>query len=163
MKEKAVKAVKKQFRAVLETDDPNSQATFVIIPFDVEKMFGTKARVPVCGMINGYPFRGSISSYSGVHYLGVNKALRAGAKAAVGDTVEIVLERDEAPRVVKPPADLAHAIEANPAAQAAWEKLSYSDRKAYASAVEEGKKPETRARRIEQTVAMLSAGKSIKG
>ena len=29
-------------------------------PFDVEKTFGTPARVPVRGTINGFPFRSSL-------------------------------------------------------------------------------------------------------
>jgi Domain of unknown function (DUF1905)/Bacteriocin-protection, YdeI or OmpD-Associated len=149
--------VKKKFRAVLETDSLNSRATFIVVPFDVEKTFGTKARVPVRGTINGYAFRSSISPYGGVHYLGVSKALRAGPTVSAGDTVEVVMERDEEPRVVRPPADFARAIKANPSAQASWERLSYTHRKEYARAVEEAKKPETQARRIEKAVAELIA------
>ena len=85
----------------------------------------------------------------------MNKALRAGAKVEVGDTVTIVLERDAEPRTVTLPPDLARALKANPAAQAMWKKLSYTHRKEYALAVLEAKKPETRARRIESTIAEL--------
>jgi hypothetical protein len=150
---------KKQFRATLETETPDNPNTFIVIPFDVEQTFGTRARVPVRGTINGYPFRTSISPYGGKHYLPVNKALRAGAKAARGDSVDIVMERDDEPRVVRPPADLARALKANPAAHARWRQLSYTHRKEYARAVEEAKKPETRLRRIEKTIADLAAGK----
>jgi len=38
----------KRFRVVLEKD-PNSIATGITIPFDVQKTFGTRARVPVRG------------------------------------------------------------------------------------------------------------------
>ena len=65
----------KRFRAKLKADNPNSEATFVAIPFDVTQVFGTRARVPVRGTINGFAFRSSISPYGGVHYLPVNKAL----------------------------------------------------------------------------------------
>lgn len=111
--------MKQRFRARLTTDSPNSQATFVAIPFDVPKVFGTRARVPVRGTINGYPFRSSISPYGGVHYLPVNRSLRQGAKVGVGDTVTLVLERDGEERTVKAPPDLARALKANPAAKAA--------------------------------------------
>ena len=73
-------AMIKRFRAELKTDSPNSEATFIAIPFDVPKVFSTWARVPVRGAINGFAFRSSISPYGGVHYLPVNKALHDGAK-----------------------------------------------------------------------------------
>lgn len=146
----------RRFRAVLEKAD-DSSATAVAMPFDVRKVFGTRARVPVWGTINGFTFRSSISPYGGIHYLPVNRALREGAGAKAGDTVSIVIERDEEPRVVTPPPDLARALATNKAAQAAWGSLSFTHQKEYARAVEEAKKPETRARRIAQTVTTLAA------
>ena len=73
-----------------------------------------------------------------------------------------MLERDDEPRVVVGPPDFAKALKANKAAYAAWDKMSYSHRKAYVEAIEETKKPETRARRIEQAVAALGASKPKK-
>ena len=146
--------MKKRFRATLETDNPNSQAAFVVIPFEVVKVFGAR-RVPVRGTLNGCAFQNTLSPYGGVHYLGVNKALRSAAKANVGDVVTIVLERDDELRTITPPPDLAHALKANLVAQAAWKKLSYSHQREYARAVLDAKKPETRTRRIEQTLRAL--------
>jgi len=56
------------------------------------------------------------------------------------------------------PPDFVRALKANKAAQAAWEKLGYTHRKEYVEAIEEAKKPETRARRIEKAIAQLAAG-----
>src|SRR6185295_15570652 len=125
-----------------------------------EKVFGTRARVPVRGTINGFAFRSSIfPTGDGRHYMVVNKEVRAGANVKGGDTVSVQMERDDAPRTITPPAELARALKANKAARAAWEKLSYTHQKEYASAVEEAKRPETRARRIEKTITELAAGK----
>jgi hypothetical protein len=146
------------FRATLVKDD-QSEATSIRIPFDVPTMFGSRARVPVRGTINGFPYRSSIFPYGGIHYLIVNKETREGARAKAGDEVEVVMERDDEPRVITPPPDLAEALAANPAAQAMWEKLSYTHQKEWAEAIEEAKKPETRARRIEKAVAELATGK----
>jgi Bacteriocin-protection, YdeI or OmpD-Associated/Domain of unknown function (DUF1905) len=149
----------KRFRTVLEKHE-TSEATGILIPFDVEKVYGTRARVPVRGTINGFPFRGSIFPMGGGrHYMIVNKTIREGAKSSAGETVSVQMERDEEPRIITPPPDLARALKANKEAGAAWEKLSYTHQKEYAGAVEEAKKPETRARRIEQTVAKLASGK----
>lgn len=148
----------KRFRVLLE-QDTNSSATGIRIPFDVEKVFGTRARVPVRGTINGFSFRSSIVPMGGCHMMAVNKEMREGARVKGGDTVSVVMERDEEPRVITPPTDFARALEANKDAQAMWDKLSYTHRKEYARAIEEAKKPETRARRIEKAIAQLAAGK----
>ena len=154
----------KRFRVELEKD-PDSTATGITIPFDVQKTFGTRARVPVRGTINGFPFRSSIfpMGKDGCHMMAVNRGMREGARAKAGDIVSIAMERDDEPRVVTPPADLARALEADKAASAAWERLSYTHRKEHAKAIEEAKKPETRARRIEKTIAALTAEKQPKG
>ena len=154
----------KRFRVVLEKH-PGSTATGITIPFDVQKTFGTRARVPVRGTINGFPFRSSIfpMGRDGCHMMAVNRGMREGARAQAGDLVSITMERDDEPRVVTPPADLARALKANKAALAAWERLSYTHRKEHARAVEEAKKPETRVRRIEKTIAALTAEKKSQG
>jgi hypothetical protein len=152
-------ATQKRFRVLLEKDD-KSEATGIAIPFDVEKVFDTRARVPVRGTINGFPYRSSIFPYrDGKHYMAVNKATREGAKAKAGETISVVMERDEEPRVITPSTDLARALKASKEALAAWEKLSYTHQKEYAKAIEDARKPETRARRIEKTIAQLAAGK----
>lgn len=144
-----------RFQALLETE-PDSAATFIRIPFDVPQVFGSRGRVPVRGALNGAPFRGSLSPYGGIHYLGINRLLREQAGVQAGDQVEIVLERDDEPRQVALPPDLAQALGANAGAKAAWDKLSYSHQREHVQAVEEAKRPETRARRIEKTLAGLA-------
>jgi hypothetical protein len=149
----------KRFRVLLEKDK-NSEATGILVPFDVLKVFGTRARVPVRGTINGFPYRGSIFPMGeGKHYMIVNKNVRAGAKAKGGETVSIVMERDDEPRIITPPADFARALKTNKEARTTWEKLSYTHQKEHALAIEEAKKPETRVRRIEKAIAQLAAGK----
>jgi hypothetical protein len=149
----------KRFRVLLEKDE-HSEATGILVPFDVLKVFGTRARVPVCGTINGFPYRGSIFPMGeGKHYMIVNKNVRAGAKAKGGETVSIVMARDDEPRIITPPADFARALKTNKEAKATWEKLSYTHQKEHALAIEEAKKPETRLRRIEKAIAQLAAGK----
>jgi hypothetical protein len=149
----------KRFRVLLEQDEM-SETTAITIPFDVHKVFGTRARVPVRGTINGFPFRSSIFPLGeGKHYMVVNKAVRAGAKVKGGEMISVVMERDDEPRVITPPEDFARALNANREAKAAWEKLSYSHQKEYAGAIAEAKKPETRTRRIEKAVAELAYGK----
>lgn len=154
----ALKSAVKRFRVLLEGVEGSEVCGFGV-PLDVEKTFGTRARVPVRGTINGFPFRTSIAPMGGRHIMVVNRHLRAGAGVRGGDTVSVVMERDTEPRVVTPPPDFARAINANEDARAAWDKLSYTHKREYAEHVEEAKRPETRQRRIERSVAQLAAGK----
>jgi hypothetical protein len=149
----------KRFRVTLEKHE-HSEAAMMTVPFDVQKVFGTRARVPVRGTINGFTFRSSIfPTGDGRHYMVVNREVRAGAKVKGGDTVTVHMERDEEPRTIEPPADLRRALTANKTARAAWERLSYTHQKEYAAAVAEAKRPETRARRVEKAITELAAGK----
>ena len=59
------------------------------------------------------------------------------------------------------PTDLAVALAGNPAAAAMFETLSRTNRFAVIFRVETAKRPDTRARRIEQLVAMLARGETI--
>jgi uncharacterized protein YdeI (YjbR/CyaY-like superfamily) len=111
----------------------------------------------VRGTINGFAFRSSIFPYGGVHYLIVNKTVREGAKVKADDAVDVVMERDDVPRTVTPPPDFEQALKANEAAQAAWQRASYSRRKELVDVIEAAKRPETRARRIEKAIAELTA------
>jgi hypothetical protein len=151
-------ATTKRFRALLEKHE-TSEATGITIPFDVPATFGTRARVPVRGTINGFPYRSSIFPMGGRFMMAVNRELRAGANAQGGDTVNVTMERDDEPRTITPPPDLARALKANQTAQAAWNKLSYTHQKEHARAVEDAKRPETRLRRIEKAIEQLAEGK----
>jgi uncharacterized protein YdeI (YjbR/CyaY-like superfamily) len=66
------------------------------------------------------------------------------------------LDRDTEPRTVETPPDLATALKRAPAAARVFDKLSNSHRKEYVQWIEEAKKPETRARRLEKTIEMLT-------
>lgn len=155
---KAAKSPVKRFRALVERGE-SSAACAIHFPFDVEQTFGARGRVPVRGTLNGAPFRSSIFKMRGRHFMVVNRRLREASGVSGGETVTVTVERDTEPRVVMPPRDFARALKANGAARAAWDKLSYTHRREHVEHVEDAKKPETRQRRIEKSVAQLAAGK----
>jgi hypothetical protein len=127
----------------------------VVLPADVAAAMGGRARIPVAGTINGVPFRGSTMPMGdGRHCVGFRKELRAQAGGVQdGDAVTIEIARDDAPRIVAVPADLAAALATDAAVESAFEAMSYTHRREWVAAVEEAKRPETRARRIAQAVA----------
>ena len=133
--------------------------TYVVVPLEVPTVFGSR-RPPVRGTVNGVPFRSTIAPYGDAFYLGVNRELRTRAGAEAGDTVVVELERDDEPREVEVPADLAEALTADAAALGTFESLSYTHRKEYVRWIDEAKREATRRKRIEQAVVMLREGKA---
>jgi len=67
----------------------------------------------------------------------------------------------EGSRTAEVPADLATALAQNPRARAFFDALDRANRYAILWRVQTAKKPETRARRIEQFVALCAAGKTL--
>ena len=79
-----------------------------------------------------------------------------------GDRVKVDLKLDLEPRVVVEPTDLTQALDADPPARAAYDRLAHSHKREHVLAIESAKRPETRARRIEATLALLREGRTSK-
>jgi hypothetical protein len=149
----------KRFRALVRREE-GSEVCAIDIPFDVEKTFGSRGRVPVRGTLNGAPYRSSVFRMGGdCHFMAVNRRLREAAGVRGGETVPVTMERDAEPRVITPPADFARALKGDKDAQATWDKLSYTHQREHVQSIEEAKKPDTRQRRIEKSIALLASGK----
>jgi hypothetical protein len=132
---------------------------WIVVPVDAKALWG-EARPPVAGTLNGVPFRGRLAVYGGQTVLGFKKAFRAEVGVEVGDTVEVELDRDEAPREVEVPAELQAALEGDAEARAAYEKLSFTHRREFAQWVAEAKREETRERRAAKALEMVRAGET---
>jgi hypothetical protein len=141
----------------------SSEVAALSAPFDVEKTFGTKARVPVRGTINGFPFRSSLMPMGGCHRMVVNKQMRDAAGVKAGDKVTVVMERDESPRTVKAPDALRRELSKNKTAQANWDKLAFTHKKEMARSIAEAKQEDTRARRLAKVMDVLKTGKKWTG
>jgi hypothetical protein len=146
-----------KFTAEILKDDDTSGCA-IVIPFDPKELFG-RVRVPVTVTVNGYTYTSTICALDGRYWIPVNKTVREGAKVAAGEKVKVEVAEDAAPRVVKAPADLAKLLKADAKLKAAWEKLSFSHKREHVGALEEAKKPETRARRLEKLTEALRAPK----
>ena len=153
----AQKSSVQKFRVQLEGQAGSEIAGFHV-PFDVQEAFGTRARVPVCGTINGFPYRSSIMNMGGGHMMGVNRELREGAKVKAGDLVEIVMQRDTAPRTVEVPPDFDQALRASKKAKQLFDELSYTHQKEYVRWITGAKREETRKSRIGRAIEMLKEG-----
>jgi uncharacterized protein YdeI (YjbR/CyaY-like superfamily) len=77
-----------------------------------------------------------------------------------GDEVEVELEFDPEPRVMIVPADFARALNADPIARTAYDRLPDGRKREHVRAIESAKKPETCMRRIEKALATLRDSES---
>ena len=146
-----------KFKAKLELG--GKTATGIQVPEKVVEALGKGKQPPVSVTIKGYTFRNKVFVRDGEYMLPVSAEHREGAGIAAGDTVEVDIELDTAPREVTVPADFAKALEGVPAAKRAFEALSYSRKGWHVLQVEGAKTEETRQRRIEKSVGMLREGK----
>jgi hypothetical protein len=140
-----------------------SSVAWLNAPFDVARVFGTRARVPVRGTMNGFPFRSSLMPMGGCHGMAVNRTMREGAGVRAGDVVSMVMERDEARRMVEIPPPLKKELAKSKRAQAHWQKLSFTNQKEIAGSICGAKHEETRARRLAKVMDILKTGKKWTG
>jgi hypothetical protein len=151
--------MKQKFEAKLTSHGPAGAWTFLYVPFSVEEVFGSKARVAVSGTMNGFKFRNSLLPMGdGTHRMAVSKEMQLGAKAAAGDTVKVTMELDRAERTVDVPSELEKAFKKNKKAAEFFATLSYSHKKAYTDWIAGAKQDATRESRTAKAVEMLDAG-----
>ena len=124
------------------------------VPVDVPKEFGTRGRVKVKCTINGFEFRTSIAPMGGCFLIGLNKDVRVGTGTKAGDTVGVIMEKDEEERVVVVPEDLMKELKRNKV-EKIFKEMAYTHKKEYVKWVEEAKKAETRFKRISGVIEKL--------
>ncbi|MCL4535873.1 MAG: YdeI/OmpD-associated family protein [Bacteroidetes bacterium] len=117
----------------------------------------TRARVRVRGYINGHPFAGLAFPAGDDHFIYVTPEMRHAMKLGAGDIVTIEVEPDPFPGPeVDIPDDLAHALEGDAEAYAAFYRMPPSHRRRYVEWLDEARQPESRARRIEHALVMIA-------
>ena len=140
---------------------PKGAWQFVILPKEFTGSLRTRGRVPIVFTVGGKAFR--VSAFpdgEGGHQINFNKAMQAAA-ARSGGNVRATVAVDAAKRSVTPPKDLKAALAKDARAKAFFEGLAPSHKKAYADWIEEAKRPETRAKRIAETVERLKKARKF--
>lgn len=134
--------------------------TGIRVPDEIIAEMGAGKRPPVRVTLNGFTYRNTVAVMGGAFMISVSKEIREKASVKGGDELEVEVELDTSPREVAVPADLAAALESDPAAKAFFETLSPSRKGWHVSQVEGTKNPETRQRRVEKSVAMCREGRT---
>ncbi len=151
------------FSTVLIRPEGIGTWTYLNVPAEVLNVLRKTSGVKVTGTINGIAYRCTLLPHGdGSWYMVVNKTIRDQAGVHAGDTVLVTITLDTAPRVHPIPGPLKTALKKHPEAAALFDKLSSSHKKEYIEWILSAKKDETKARRIESTITMLSSKKSPK-
>ncbi len=132
-------------------------ATGLQVPDDVVAALGGGRRPPVTVTLGGYGYRTTIAPMGGAFWIPLSAEHREAAGVRAGQEVDVRVELDTAPRETPLPEDLAAALDDE--ATAFFDGLAPSHRKEWVRWVEEAKRPETRAARIEKTAEALKAGR----
>jgi hypothetical protein len=131
---------------------------FVVLPFDPDSAWGAKARHYVVGTVNGTKIRALLAREQSAFALPLGEAWRRDSGIAVGDEVQVELV-PEGPHEDNLPPDIAGALAAAPEASAFFSSLATFYRRNFIRWIESAKRPDTRARRIAEMMALLKEGK----
>ncbi|MFI6603632.1 YdeI/OmpD-associated family protein [Nonomuraea sp. NPDC050536] len=147
-----------RFRVTLEL--AGKTATGFQVPDEVVADLGAGKRPPVRVTINRHTYRSTVASMGGRYMVGISAENRTHAGVSAGDDVAVNLELDTEPREVTVPADLAEALDRDAEAKRFFDTLSYTKKQWFVLSVEGAKKPETRQRRLTETIALLRDGRT---
>jgi len=128
------------------------------MPFDPSVEWGDKKRHFVTGTIEGRGVRGTLTAVDGEHYLLLGPAWCRDPRVGPGAHVTVSLV-PEGPQFASLANDFREALGAEAEARGLFESLATFYRNGYVHWIDQAKLPETRAKRIEETVAALKAGK----
>lgn len=135
-------------------------ATGIGVPREVVEALGPSKKPAVRVTINGHTYRSTVASRGGRFLLPVSAENRELAGVAAGDEVEVEMELDDRPRELSVPEDFARALERDKAAKRLFDGLSYSKKQWHVVSIEGAKTTETRKRRIDKSISLLSQGRA---
>jgi len=140
---------------VTATLAPNGPATAIELTDAQVAELGGGKRAAVRVTVGSRTARLRVAVMGGRNLIGLSKAARKDLDVEIGDTVDALIELDDAERTVEVPDDLAAALDADPRVRAAYDALSYTRRKELAGGVVAAKRPDTRTRRIAAAIETL--------
>lgn len=134
--------------------------TGIVVPPEAVEALGGGKKPAVNVTVSGFAYRSTIATMGGKFMIAFSSDKRAATGLKGGDAITVTLELDVAPRAMAVPPDLKAALDNDQAAKTHFAKLSYSNQRRHIDPINDAKSPETRARRIEKSVALFRQGKS---
>lgn len=153
---KPTKSSSRTFEATLQRSGDKLNWVIIRVPFDVQKVWGTRGQLKIKGEINGFPLRTSLfPDGKGNHIMMVNKKMQRGGAAFTGSKARFRLEPDTAERVAKVPTELQRVLKQSKPLERYFNSLNYSMRRWIGDEISARKQPASRARRAEQVGVWL--------
>jgi len=147
-----------KFTAIIQRNaNVNNSSAYIDFPYDLKETFGVGNLVPFKATFdNRVIYKGSLAKMSGDSaMLLLRKDVRLELGKEPGESVEVIVELDDAPREVIIPNDVRLALETAGLLET-FETLAYSHRRGHIDAIREAKKLETRLQRIEKMFEQLA-------
>lgn len=132
----------------------------MVLPERASTRLPSRGLVSVEGTFHGLAFQTTLlPDGSGGHWFKVDRKLREGAGATVGDTVAVEIAPMAEEPEPKVPADLRKALAGAPRAKAVWLDITPLARRDWIQWITSGKRAQTRQSRIAKGCDMLANGK----
>ena len=148
----------KEYKFKAKIDPTDHGHGFIFFPFDTQEEFGTRGQIRVQATFDGVAYAGALVKYGPPqHMLPLVKSILEQIGKGPGDSVAVVLQRDDSVRTVEMPLDFAKLMKQENVL-VAFEKLSYTHQKEYCRWITEAKKEQTRQARTLKAFAMLKSG-----
>jgi len=150
------KPISRTFPAVLTRTGNTLNWVVIRLPFDAQKVWGTRGQIRVKGEINKFGFRTTLfPTGDGHHYMIVNKQMQKGGSVRPGMEAQFRMEPDLEERMIPASPELEDALKESRRLQKFYQGLTPSTRTEIVRWIAGAKQRETRARRAEQCAERL--------
>jgi len=146
--------MKFEFDAEIKRLEGKIQWSVFYFSGSAEECFGSKGNIPVKITVDGHPFDHMLLPSRNGHYLVYNEFIRRAVGKDIGDSVHVVLEKDEQKRIFTVPAYLETALRDGGVLEAFLKQPDYLKRE-QVNKIELAKKEETKANRIDKLIKDL--------
>lgn len=143
-----------EFVAHISRLEGKIQWKIVIVPFNVEKTFGTKSRVEVKISVDGYETRSTLLPSKNGHYFVFNKELASNIKKDIDDSVYVVLQKDTEKRNIEIPEMFYNALVKKGVLEK-FNTLPNYQKREIVKHIMDAKKDETKVHRIKKHMERL--------
>ncbi len=145
-----------KFESIIKASSIGSGGAYVEFPFNVEKEFGIKGRVPVICRFDNVEYIGSLVKMgTSCHIIGVTKEIRNKISKDIGDKIKVKLSKDEVERVVDLHPLLKSEFGKEKILKINYEKLSFTRKKEINVLLTDAKKEETLKGRLNKIIQEL--------
>lgn len=123
-------------------------------PESAEECFGSNGNIPVKITVDGHLFDHMLLGSRNGHYLVYNEFIRRAVGKNIGDSIHVMLEKDNTPRVFKIPDYLEAALKDGGVLDTFFKQPDYLKRE-QVNKIELAKKEETKMNRIQKLITEL--------